>query len=474
MSTAQVAINGLARCYSFTQALCDPSVSFYSSTIEYLKEIRDLGAKISVMANEALAKVGQNIPEVKVATIKELSPDSELILEEIRNLKLQVSSIANVSTSQNVVVQVNNSDTLNHSEVKSYQSPGSVVINPIKSSSPLMPSKADRIKRLKNSNPTTKQESFVDKIASRTKSNTNSYVRDFKTVVRDVGSLPLHKFSSDQIHDLSVLCSNYFEVRFARKSKCKFQTQEFKNYLACFIIAYSNAEAKYQSREFLDECFSWVNGLKTEDSKYVMPLPVAQIYFNLINKKTQKPQCFVLRENYDRAKEIWNELWSLGYCTFNNFEHDNLPDKNMTWLDTLLEGKIKEPASYITQKTYEKPSLSKPKHDNTESVRIFNQVLSLWRSLENYEAYNVMNLKIRESVNLDSLDKRQALLSYTESHGFESLKAISEYLNNIKSSYSYVQDAYDSLDAQVRVLSNYCFDSLDILDVISEYANEGE
>ena len=78
MASAQVALNGLQRCLSYTQAQRDSDSTFYSSSVESLKQIRELATQIMLASNEALAKVGLDEP---LDIVKQNSGQSDEILQ---------------------------------------------------------------------------------------------------------------------------------------------------------------------------------------------------------------------------------------------------------------------------------------------------------------------------------------------------------------------------------------------------------
>lgn len=459
MASAQVALNGLQRCLSYTQAQRDSSSTFYSSSVESLKQIRELASQIMIASNEALSKVGLEEPLSIVKDhpcdlvesdefIQKVSEISSKVASEVANQVIfQVLNQFNLVNQQNISInhvdQYNQySESLNLSEIL----------------------EAD----------CTDQEN-PGKIEEQTQISGNSiksstFIHDFKQVLREVHTLSVEKFSSPEIKLVSDLVFDYFDVRFNKKYDPNqihwFSRKRFRDYLASILISYSRSVVVGESFKFYTNFENWLEDIQKSPSKYTLPVNCSSVYFNILVKDASQVSEYLDIEVVQKFKEIWAELWELGYYKFKNLSDDwCLPDKSLSWIQSNLECCAQNHDLF----------------DDAVSL-VINELCDTWKSLETCESFSICRaIAIRSNLSLQNLDYedvvklpqdliQKSLQLYVSDNGIESLDRLKMKLKSIQSIVNDADSKCDSLEEKYRYLSQFPPSDLELVEVLEHYA----
>lgn len=432
MATAQVALTGLTRCFSFIKDKHDSNSSFYSSTVDRIKEIRDLSSQVALLANEALARVGQDVVDVQVASRDELNVKSDAVLAEIADIKAQLAKI--VDSPQN---KIEDSVNIEQNEI------------PANSGSELLTKSNQLDKRV------TQECSQCDEVKSKQlpKPVIKHFIRDFKRVTNTLESIPEDRFSSPEVCRLGRICSQYFQKRYTKNSHCVFKVEDYRNYLLSFIIGYSRAYLDDKTSEYLEECSNWIRSLEFKNSKYTLPKPVAFIYFNQFNEKTKKPQCYISDDCMTVTQSIWNEFWLLGYNQFESLNYDFLPDSDLSWAE-------------ITTNTLSEVN-DEIWHNGMQEE--FDMLVHQWKLIHKFKIHQYRCIDFHIEYQFETFEFEQAVLSYVKRHGVGSIKDLQTRLDNIFPILEHAEFELKDEQEKQDYINSYPAESLELLDVIDEY-----
>ena len=456
MTSAQVALNGLQRCLSYTQVQRDSESSFYSSSIDSLKQIRNLATQIMLASNEALAKVGLDEP---LDIVKQNPEQSDQILQKAAEISGQVAAeVAN----QVVFAILNQVNTVNQQNIS---------INHVDQYNQYSESRSqeDSIEIAPYEPEIVEESGEISKKSPKSTKNSN-FIRDFKKISKEVHNLPVEKFSSPEVKLVSDLIFDYFDIRFNKKYDPSqihwFSREKFRDYLASIIIGYSQALVDGKSYKFYDDFENWLNDIKETPSKYTLPLNCSIIYFNILNVKPSEVTYHLDREVIETIIQLWNELWTLGYYKFNNLSNEfDYPDAKLEWIQENLN------ASMI----YSGPQ------DDPIPFAIY-ALCESWKDLEAWESFEICraivirNTPILKQLNYEDVVKipqdliQKSLLCYIEDNGIGSIDRLKMKLKSIKSIVETADFKYSSLEDKYQYLNQFPPSDLELVEVLENYA----
>ena len=438
MATAQVALTGLTRCFSFIKDKHDSNSSFYASTVDKIKEIRDLSSQVALMANEALARVGQDVVDVQVPSRDELNVKSDAVLAEIADIKAQLAKI--VDSPQNQIDEIRDDKTRRSVEnSKNLEKADDRQLN-------------QSIELDKHSVQNIVQEDS-GKSAQLPKPVIRHFIRDFKRVTNTLESIPEDRFSSPEICKLGRICSQYFQKRYTKNSHCVFKVEDYRDYLLSFIVGYSRAYLENQTSEYLDECAEWVRSLEFKNIKYTLPKPVAFIYFNQFNEKTKKPQCYISDDCMTITRSIWNEFWLLGYNQFEALNYDFLPDSDLSWADIATNT-----LSEVNDETW-----------RNSVQEEFDMLVHQWKLIHKFKIHQYRCIDFYINYQLETFEFAQAALAYVKRHGIDSIKDLQARIDNIFPILEHAEFELNDEKEKQDYINSYPAESLELIDVLDEY-----
>ena len=456
MASAQVALNGLQRCLSYTQAQRDSDSTFYSSSVESLKQIRELATQIMLASNEALAKVGLDEP---LDIVKQNSGQSDEILQKAAEISGQVAAEVANQVVFAVLNQFNNVNQQNISinHVDQYNQYTEMI------------SQEDSLEIELCEDEIPVESGKISKKSPKSSKNSN-FIRDFKKILKEVHALPVEKFSSPEIKAVSDLVFEYFDIRFNKKYDPNqihwFSREKFRDYLVSILLGYSQSMINNTNFEFYDDFMNWLNDIKKIPSRYTLPFNCFTIYFNVINIEPSDIAFHLDKEVVTVFYNMWNELWSLGYYKFSSFTSDfSYPDAKLTWVHGNLESSI---------------NCSGIEEDSIASV--INSLGESWKSLEEWESFEICraivirNNSILKQLNYEDVVKipqdliQKSLLCYIEDNGIGSIDRLKMKLKSIRSIVENADSKYSSLEDKYQYLNQFPPSDLELVEVLENYA----
>lgn len=282
MPTPQVAINGLKRCLQCVEEQANSNSTLYASNIGKFVEIRQLALQIAELSEVALKKSGIDFGYSDKIHSEGLSTLTELISQTVMK-----------TLDSHQIVESNVVDTVKDEDVEF-----------------------------------TKSE----------KIDLNKFTRDFKSVLQTT-EIELIKSNNTERHvfECAKMCRTYFEIRFDKRNDIhnlhRFDRKQFKNYLASLVLAYGRSIVCREEELFRDKFYSWIEEVKEGKSPYTMPKFVAEIYFNIIQDKTEDNTYEFSKVWWNKGVQLWKSLWKSGYSEFTKICRDLSPTENLSWIE---------------------------------------------------------------------------------------------------------------------------------------------
>lgn len=288
MVSTQSAMNSLNRVLEYVNQTADVT-TMYQKGVENLKQIREIASQILRQTDNMLQLVDEFDPQP-------IQTHSDEALVKIAS-EAASSAVINVLNQLNIIGEQNiHADTV-------------IQYNSVEST----------------------------EIDEKPQAVPNSNITKYKSIIKEVSEIGEDSFASELSYNCASLCNMYFNTRFNLTYDInrihRFDKKQLKNYIASIIIAYADSYESGGLVEFESEVYNWCQEVVKGVVRYTLPKSAATIFFKIIKNQPLE----ISKESIQTAKQIWNDLWILGYSKLNTkclkTPSEYLPVYDLSWIE---------------------------------------------------------------------------------------------------------------------------------------------